>query len=256
MCYNKEGGPPHMLYVVVYELVNSSLTPYLDRSMRYIGYIRVSTDLQDVGIEVQREAISSYANRINKEIDKFYVDENISGGVEWKKRKGLSDLLSYIQSDDIVLVQKRDRLGRDIFLNKEIENAIDQRGASIRSTLGEGMDSDAPESKMLRLMLDVFSTYEREIISQRIKKGMKIKKDRGEQVGSIRYGQMLQGKLLIPCPEEQEIMKLIIELRSNKYSCPQVAHVLNEKSSTLRGSPWTGSTVSYVSRISKGTYRR
>lgn len=231
---------------------NSKLNPLFGAAMRHIGYIRVSTDLQDVGIEVQREAIIRYAAVVLKaEIQEFHIDQNISGSLPFDKRPALKYMLETIHEGDVIIVQKRDRLGRDTFLNRDIEDVIDYKGARVVSTLGEGMDSNSAESKLMRLIFDAFSTYEREITSERIKKGMKIKSDRGEQVGSIRYGQKLgeDGKRLIPHEEEVAIMNQIMNMKNQNMSQRKIAAELNRQGISMRGTTWKQAQLGLVIKI-------
>ena len=225
--------------------------------MRHIGYIRVSTDLQDVGIEVQREAITRYAAVVLKaEIKEFHIDQNVSGALPFEKRPALKHMLETIFEGDVIIVQKRDRLGRDTFLNRDIENIISYKGARVISTLGEGMDSNSAESKLMRLIFDAFSTYEREITAERIIKGMRIKSERGERVGSIRYGKKLaeDGKTLIVSEEEVAIMKQVVKLRKQKLSQQKVADELNRSGIPMRGKIWTQKQVSDVLLIATNKY--
>ncbi len=57
--------------------------------MRLIGYIRVSTDQQDLGPEVQRQGIERAA--VGRELIIF--EDRIGGGLDVEKREGLADAL-------------------------------------------------------------------------------------------------------------------------------------------------------------------
>ena len=67
-----------------------------------------------------------------------------------------------ISEGDVLLVSKRDRIGRlDPLDMAMIEAAVRQRGARIVSAAGEGTEDDGPSSILMRRMVDAFSEYER-----------------------------------------------------------------------------------------------
>jgi DNA invertase Pin-like site-specific DNA recombinase len=217
--------------------------------MRHIGYIRVSTELQEIGIEAQREAILNYVKMRQANIYKFYIDENLSGGLPWEKRKGLRTAIEEIDENDIIVVAKRDRLGRDIFLNKKIEDEVLKRGAKVVSVLGEGMGDPSPEGYLLRMICDVFSTYERRITQERIRKAIQVKKERGEVIGgSLTYGTMVaeDGRHLVTNPEEVKIIKYIMSLHKKGMQNKDILVHLNEKNIPMRKTTWKKGTLQHL----------
>ena len=57
--------------------------------MRSIGYIRVSTELQDNSVLTQKETIDNYSKLHGIEIDEHFVDFGISGKDTIKREKYL-----------------------------------------------------------------------------------------------------------------------------------------------------------------------
>ena len=87
--------------------------------MRNIAYMRVSTEEQvnsGLGIEAQEAAIRK---GLGKEPDHIFMDKGVSGGRA--DRKGLSDAIDSLRKGDVLVVAKRDRLSRDMFLSCWIE---------------------------------------------------------------------------------------------------------------------------------------
>ena len=74
--------------------------------MSHIAYYRVSTT--DQSIEAQRSAMS-----LEREFDREFKDEGISGTVPAADRPGFHALLEYIREGDTLHVYAVDRLGRD-----------------------------------------------------------------------------------------------------------------------------------------------
>ena len=115
------------------------------------------------------------------EPDAVFRDEGISGSSA--KRPGLHAALDALAEGDTLAVAKRDRLARDVMLSGWIEKEVKRRGARIVSAAGEGTEADDPASRLMRTMIDAFAQYEREIIGERIKAALAVKRDRGEKTG-------------------------------------------------------------------------
>jgi len=139
--------------------------------MKY-GYARVSTSEQN--ISMQREALSS-AGAVQ-----IFEDEGISGTLA--KRPGLDALLDTVQSGDVVLVWKLDRLGRSARNLLELAELLKSKGVSIRS-LQDGIDTSGPLGGFLLAILGAVGELERETIRERVKAGMSAGRRRGEHQG-------------------------------------------------------------------------
>lgn len=214
--------------------------------MRVLGYMRVSTDQQSNGIEVQRVAIESYAKKLGIEVYKFFIDECVSGKTE--KRDALGELFNEVQKNDLVIVQKRDRIARDLNLVITFENHMKKKGARIISTSGEGTDLENESSSfLLRRMIDIFSEHERIVISMRVKEAMRIKKGRNEFLGYIPYGKKLHpdGIHLEDDEEEQKILKMIKEFRDG-FSESRIAEKLNNLKLWNRAKYWNRSSIQRI----------
>jgi len=206
--------------------------------MRLLAYLRVSTDQQSNGIEVQKSAIEDYAKKNGLEVYKFFIDEGVSGKTE--KREALNDLYSEVKKGDLVVVQKRDRIARDIALVVFFERHMEKVGARIISTSGEGTDvENASTSFLLRRMIDLFSEHERIVISMRIKEAMRMKRERNEFLGKVPFGKRMHvdGIHLEIDKHEQEILERIKKYRA-KMSEFKVAEKLNKLGLFYRNRPW------------------
>src|SRR5437764_1306819 len=83
---------------------------------------------------------------------------------------------------DLLLVAKRDRLGRDVIEVAMIERLITKRGARIVSAAGEGTENDDPSGILMRRLIDSFAEYERLIIRARTRAALAAKRRRGERI--------------------------------------------------------------------------
>lgn len=201
--------------------------------MTLIGYLRVSTEEQaksHLGLDAQKNALEKYAKDNNKEIILF--EECKSGSLPIHKRPGLIDALDHLKKDDILLVYRRDRLSRDPQVMVSIQLFVDKVKARIISYSGEGTDNDDPSSILFRSILDCVANFERLIIAKRTKDAMNIKRQKKELIGRIPFGFQLaeDNKTLIPHPQEQEVVKLMLKLHNEEnLSYYKIAKVLTEQ---------------------------
>src|SRR6185436_9879130 len=79
-----------------------------------------------------------------------YADEGVSGPSCLDRRPGLLQAISELPRGDVLLVAKRDRLGRDPIAIAMIEAAVKRKGARIASSAGEGTGGDDPTNVLMR----------------------------------------------------------------------------------------------------------
>ena len=206
--------------------------------MKIYAYVRTSTGQQGMGIHTQYEICHAHAHKNGYQIEKFFKDENVRGVVPIRKRAGLSAAISTLSKGDILLVVRRDRLGRNTELIQRIQEAIEVKGAKILSTYGEGTESDDSCSLAKRNLADSFAEYEHRLISCRTFDAMQAKKSRGERVGHIPFGfRLAQDRLhLEEEPQEQEVLRQMCDLRASGLSLRKIASRLNDQGKFNRGS--------------------
>ena len=141
---------------------------------RFVVYCRVSTKRQGasgLGLEAQRKICNDFIASHNGESVAEFTD--VESGTH-RDRKGLADAVSYCKRNGCALViAKLDRLARDVEFCFKIVNT----GIEIHFC-------DMPQ--MNTLLLGVFAAvaqYERELTSDRTKKALAAKRERGEATG-------------------------------------------------------------------------
>lgn len=214
--------------------------------MKFIAYLRVSTEDQSLGLDAQKFACETYCQKLGHELNEIFSDEGLSGGLSFDKRPGILDALASLEKGDVLLVAKRDRLSRgDTLAMAMIEAGVARKGAKIISTAGEGTESEDPASILMRRMVDAFGEYERLIIKSRTKAALQTKKAKGERVGHIPFGQQLaaDGIHLEECVAEQDILQQINDLKSRGLSIRAIAAAMNERKAFNRGAEWNASSV-------------
>lgn len=215
--------------------------------MTTIAYLRVSTEQQTqsgAGLDAQHDACL----RVAGDLAGVYRDEGVSGKTGLDKRPALLEAIAQLSKGDVLIVAKRDRLGRDPLVVAMIESAVKRKGARIVSAAGEGTDSDSPTDILMRRMVDAFAEYERLVIGARTKAALQAKKARGERTGSIPYGYRCEdGVNLVPDEKEQEAVAMIRELNAKGLSLRNIAGRLEAKGYISRsGKLWHPQTISNI----------
>lgn len=216
--------------------------------MKVVGYIRVSTDQQvesGLGLDAQANAINGYAKKNGVNVFEIFRDEGLSGAIALDRRPGILNAISVLAKGDILVVAKRDRLGRDPMVVAMIERAVQRKHARIVSTAGEGTDNDDPSSILMRRMVDAFGEYERLIIGARTKAALKTKKEKNERVGYIPFGMKLaaDGIKLEANEEEQKVLRTMKLLRKKGLSIRDIVKQMNESNILRRQNIWNHASV-------------
>ena len=108
-----------------------------------VVYLRVSTEDQansGLGLEAQEDACRHAAARLGIPGPlPRHADEGVSGTAPLDRRVGLMDAIGQLGKGDVLLVAKRDRLGREPIAVATIEAAVNKRGAGgVRRRRGDG----------------------------------------------------------------------------------------------------------------------
>lgn len=216
-------------------------------NQKAVAYIRVSTDEQTNGADAQRAAIEGWSKRTGIEVIEWCDDIGVSGAAPLDERPGLLDSMAkaFEQRAGVLVVAKRDRLARSIDMVVAVERLAASRSLSIVTADGVAAGDD-PNAVMMRGMLDLFAQYERAQIRLRTKLALAAKKRRGERVGQVPYGMMVDpadSARLIPDPAEQRVIAQIKIHRADGYNVSAIAEMLNAASIPSRGARWHKTTV-------------
>ncbi|MBU6430668.1 MAG: recombinase family protein [Cyanobacteria bacterium REEB65] len=166
-----------------------------------IGYVRLSPGerktgqgTEAAGVEVQKADMQAWAAANGVEVAAWFEDPETcgeAGQVEepLADRPGLIGALGALQQHGagVLIVQKRDRLARDVMLAAMATRLVEREGARIVTANGVG-NGDTPEALLMRGIADLFAQYELAMIRTRTKSALAIKKQRGELTGSVPIG--------------------------------------------------------------------
>ena len=147
--------------------------------MRVIGYVRVSTDQQD--IEKQKHLLLEHAQANRLLIDEF-VRAEVSSRKSAKERR-IDELLSKLEEGDVLLVAELSRLGRNMLQTLNIINELSELGIQISFVRQPELSTTGPHTKLLMAIYSYFAETEREYISLRTKQGLAAARAKGKKLG-------------------------------------------------------------------------
>lgn len=212
-----------------------------------IGYIRVSTEGQaqdGVSLDAQRAKIAAWCELNDYALAAIHVDAGISGKSA-DNRPGLQAALQDCQKGSALVVYSLSRLARSTRDTIDISEQLAKAGADLVS-LSEKIDTTSAAGKMVFRMMAVLAEFERDQISERTTTAMQFKKAKGERVGSIPYGFILDddGISLTENVAEQAVIREARELHKGGLSLRKIAAELDKRGFSARnGQPFAASQV-------------
>lgn len=147
--------------------------------MKVIGYIRVSSDKQD--LEKQRHLLWEYTQTHQLLIQEF-VRVEISATKSLRERR-LDELLAMLETDDTLLVAELSRLGRNMLETLNLVNALIEKGVKLIFVRQPELSTDGPHGQLLLAIYGHFAQTEREYISLRTKQGLAAARAQGKVLG-------------------------------------------------------------------------
>lgn len=229
--------------------------PPQDNAPYVVGYVRVSTEEQELGPVAQEQAIRAWCTAQGLTLHAVHVD-HLTGATEVADRPGMCAAIADLGPGCTLLALKRDRLARDVFVAATVERLVLAKGAVVATVDGAG-NGDGPEAALMRHILDAFAAYERALIRCRTKAGLAVKKARGERTGSVPTGYMLaaDGKRLLVDPRMVPAARLARKLRVDGVSQVSIGVALHEKGHLTpdgQAKPWHSEQVGRLLRSGVG----
>ena len=169
------------------------------------GYLRVSSDEQDVNS--QKQGVVKFAEAREWKIDEYITDEGVSGGKDPDKRN-LGPLLKRLQKDDIVIASEISRLGRDLYMVMDILHFCMKTGCKIYTVKDNFSLDDNIQSKVLAFAFGLAAEIERQMIRQRTREGLLLRKKTGVLLGRSPLVQKSDDKFKCE-PYKDDILKAL-----------------------------------------------
>ncbi len=137
------------------------------------GYLRVSGkgQIDGDGFARQEKAIRDYAKANGYEIVHIYREEGVSGTL--MDRPALTSMMLDLDSDEfdvkVVLIERVDRLARDLMIQENILHDMKKHGVDIYSTTDGDLLENDPTRKLVRQVLGAIAEYDKTMTVLKLK---------------------------------------------------------------------------------------
>lgn len=227
-------------YTFVYSVMN------LTGETMKIGYIRNSRITQENSVEVQKKLINDFCNNNKIKLDKIIVDEGISGsGEKTKLRDGYNSIIEMIHNKEIdtLVVISISRWGRNL---GEIYNSVslmENKGVNFLS-IKENIDTSTPYGRFTINLLSSLYEMELELIKDRVKDTLNMKKESGKVYSPTPFGFDRVGDDLVENKKEKRLLNKMFKLKNNGLSYGKISDYLKRnRHKTKSGGKWTPNNV-------------
>ena len=172
------------------------------------GYARVSTEAQN--LNRQLDALKKYG------VDVIY-NEKMTGTK--RDRPELTKLLDRISEGDTVVIESLSRLGRSTKDLIELTELFEKKGVHLVS-LKESIDTSTSTGKLLFTLMSAIAQFERDVIADRTKEGLRSARARGRKGGR-------------PKTNAEDIKKAVKLYNTQQYTIKEIEEMTGVKKSTL-----------------------
>ena len=162
--------------------------------MKAIGYIRVSTDQQD--LDKQKHLLLDYAQQ-HQVLVREFIEVESSAQKDRRERK-IDVLLETLNAGDQLLVAELSRLGRNMLETLNIIHTLSEKGIRLTFVRQPELSTTGPHTQLLLAIYGYFAEAEREYISIRTKQGLAAAKAQGKQLGRPKGSKNRKGRVLDP----------------------------------------------------------
>lgn len=177
--------------------------------MKVIGYMRVSSDKQD--LQKQEHLLLKYAQQQGWHISEF-IQVQMSSRRDRTERR-LDELLARLGEGDRLLVAELSRLGRNMFEVIQLVNQLSQQGVEVMFVRQPELSTTGPHRKLLLALYSYFAEAERDFISVRTKQGLAAARASGAVLGRPK-GRRDKERVLDPYRDQiKEYLVLQLSLR-------------------------------------------
>ena len=172
------------------------------------GYARVSTEAQN--LDRQIDALEKYG------VNQIY-NEKMTGTK--RDRPELNKMIDRMTAGDTVVIESLSRIGRSTKDLIELMELFQQKGVNLIS-LKENIDTTTSTGKLVFAIFSAIAQFERDVIADRTKEGLKAARARGRVGGRPKV--------------DSEITKKAVKLyHSGQYSLKEIEEITGVKRSTV-----------------------
>lgn len=141
-------------------------------------YCRVSTSTQFTANQIQEVKAAGFDVQASR-----VIEEVISGSIAASERQGFQKLLDRMETGDVLIVTKLDRLGRNAMDVRQTVEHLAGIGIRVHCLALGGVDLTSPAGKMTMQVLSAVAEFERDLLIERTQQGLIRAKAEGKQLG-------------------------------------------------------------------------
>ncbi|QOV93447.1 recombinase family protein [Novosphingobium sp. ES2-1] len=145
---------------------------------RVFAYCRVSTADQTPDnqlLEIQAAGFKLEPRRV--------ITETVSGSTPAMERKGFSKLIDRLEWDDVLIVTKLDRLGRNAMDVRATIERLAEMNVRVHCLALGGVDLTSPAGKMTMAVIAAVAEFERDLLVERTQAGLLRAVSQGKKLG-------------------------------------------------------------------------
>jgi putative DNA-invertase from lambdoid prophage Rac len=145
---------------------------------RTFAYCRVSTGDQTTDNQIREIAGAGFHVEPQR-----VIAETISGSMAAKERKGFARLVDRLETGDVLIVTKLDRLGRNAMDVRATVEGLASDGVRVHCLALGGVDLTSAAGKMTMGVISAVAEFERDLLIERTQAGLARAKAEGKALG-------------------------------------------------------------------------
>lgn len=145
---------------------------------RTFAYVRVSTTGQTCENQIREIEAAGFSIEPHR-----IITETISGSIAIAQRNGFIRLMDKLESGDVLIVTKLDRLGRDAIDVSTTVSRLEELGVRVHCLALGGVDLTSSAGKMTMNVINAVAQFERDLLIERTQSGLKRAKSEGKTLG-------------------------------------------------------------------------
>jgi DNA invertase Pin-like site-specific DNA recombinase len=141
---------------------------------RFIGYARISTNEQELNLQIDALLAAGCATEL-------IFSDKISGIKS--VRPGLDKTLAELSSGDTLVVWRLDRLGRSMSHLINLIESLLEKNIGFKSIQDGAIDTTTASGELMFNIFSALAQFERRLIQERTKAGLQAARERGKRGG-------------------------------------------------------------------------
>lgn len=145
---------------------------------RAFAYCRVSTADQTTENQIREIGAAGFAVD-----DHRIISETVSGSVAAMERPLFGKLFDRLEREDVLIVTKLDRLGRNAMDVRATVERLATHGVRVHCLALGGVDLTSPAGRMTMSVIAAVAEFERDLLIERTQSGLQRAKNEGKALG-------------------------------------------------------------------------